>query len=76
MKEILQEFILKYFNLNENSILNSNIINDKELFNKIKLKLKNNKMFYKIKNLNNLYIRFKNISINFNNGEYREKIQK
>ena len=73
LKEILQEFILKYFNLNENSILNSNIINDKELFNKIKLKLKNNKMFYKIKNLNNLYIRFKNISINFNNGEYREK---
>ena len=73
LKEILQEFILKYFNLNENSILNSNIINDNELFNKIKLKLKNNKMFYKIKNLNNLYIRFKNISINFNNGEYREK---
>ena len=72
-QELLQNFIIKYFNVMENNLLHSSIINDINLFTRRHLELKNNKMFYNKKNLNNLHIRFKNISVNYYNGQYREK---
>jgi hypothetical protein len=72
-QELLQNFIIKYFNVMENNLLHSSIINDINLFTRRHLELKNNKMFYNNKNLNNLHIRFKNISVNYYNGQYREK---
>ena len=72
-EEMLQKFIPKYFNVMEKNIQYTNIIKDINLFKERKLKLKHNKILYNNQNINNLHIRFRNISVNYYNGQYREK---